>query len=155
MTNFIEPNEYDLEVVNNGCGSSSMKSVIGTTDFFNFIFALACMWHDFWYSKYSSVTRKQADDMFYELMMKLIKEGGYPWYKRWGYTLIAKDYWRLVRWYGKSSYSSYEIGAVLPSFKPLKNKKIKKLNLYAFFHRLEDRWYLISEKVPTHGEVVI
>lgn len=141
--NGVKPNEYDLIVTGNGCGSEGLKSVIGTSNFLNFIFKPACQMHDFNYSKYSKLTRKQADNKFYADMIELIKKGNYGFFKRIGYTLIAKDYWRLVRWYGKSSFSEYDKNATQPSFVTSKNIKLRKIEC-VFIEGL-NRWYTKAE----------
>jgi len=146
-SSFIEPNDYDLKVVNNGCGSEGLKSILGSSNFLNFIFAPACMWHDFWYSKYSSMPRKEADEEFYKLMIELIKKGNYGFWKRSWYTLVAKDYYRLVRWYGESSYSKYDISSIMPSFIPAKNSKIRELKIQTIWFPKLGRWFTREESI--------
>ncbi len=147
MTQFIKPNLYDKMIINNGCGPTWLKSKISTKSFLDFIFAPACMNHDTRYSKYCEVTRKDADEKFYKDMIKLIKKGNYNWYKRWSYTLIAKDYYRLVRWYGKASFSEYDISAIFPSFSPYKNDKLRIMKIETVFINKIERWYVRSEAI--------
>ena len=145
MNDLIQPNEYDLAVTGNGCGNKALKRFLGKGIDTDFIFAEACKWHDFHYSKYSYVTKYDADEMFYIMMIRSIEEGKYNKLKELWYTGLAKLYYQLVDSFGKDSYDKFNDSIKLPSFTHEKSSKLRDSKIKTVWVESYRRWYTQKE----------
>lgn len=137
----IEPNDYDIKSQCNGCGNDFITKKLGIK--MNFIFLIACRFHDFKYSKFSNCPKEVADREFYEDMKKLIKihEKELNLIEEEALAVVAMIYYELVDNFADSSYEEYDPTAILPSFEVKRNLNVKEACI-EISHNMFDDIYL-------------
>ena len=108
MLRYRDLSEEQKKKICNGCGAKG--SWIKVPDF---RFVASCDQHDFYYWRGGQeYDRKIADDEFYIIMKRDIKNQDFGWSRRVWYRSWAWTYYKAVRYFGKSAFAFGEMKTI-------------------------------------------
>ena len=145
-------NDYDKELICNGARPAWLSEMLPdfiedpVTPYFDLDFYQPASKHDVdYFEGCTKKDKKIADKEFKKAMKRAIKKAGHPWYTRWFYYYKMWQYFKLVSWFGDSSFyfaKKKRTYLDLPSYKLALDPRMREDKIQCVWVETERRWYL-------------